>query len=172
MRVGRIVRFGEARRVVTWIHHSLHIFHSIVIKITSLVSEKIEDISQTLKNRNKWSRSMPGGPSNSNNTKNTAMRREIFIPFNRKWLADSEYVKIFNLGALIWGHVFIIHPILFPFFCIFMFFSPFLAFFCFREWYHWIQREILHQKHLWYWFICLDKYVFFLVLAHHGPFWI
>ena len=110
--------------------------------------------------------------SNSNNTKNTAMRREIFTPFNRKWLAHSEYIKIFNLGALIWGHVFIIHPILFPFFCIFMFFSPFLAFFCFREWYHWIQREILHQKHLWYWFICLDKYVFFLVLAHHGPFWI
>ena len=110
--------------------------------------------------------------SNSNNTKSTAMRKEIFTPFNRKWLADSEYVKIINLGALIWGQVFIIHPILFPFFCIFMFFSPFLAFFCFREWYHWIQREILHQKHLWYWFICLDEYVFFLVLAHHGPFWI
>ena len=110
--------------------------------------------------------------SNSNNTKSTAMRKEIFTPFNWKWLANSEYVKIINLGALIWGQVFIIHPILFPFFCIFMFFSPFLAFFCFREWYHWIQREILHQKHLWYWFICLDKYVFFLVLAHHGPFWI
>ena len=138
------------------------------------------------KNSKKWAKKQKNGEkrksigwvikkvnnSNSNNTKNTAMRREIFTPFNRKWLADSEYVKIFNLGALIWGHVFIIHPILFPFFCIFMFFSPFLAFFCFREWYHWIQREILHQKHLWYWFICLDKYVFFLVLAHHGPFWI
>ena len=138
------------------------------------------------KNSKKWAKKQKNGKkrksigwvikkvnnSNSNNTKNTAMRREIFTPFNRKWLADSEYVKIFNLGALIWGHVFIIHPILFPFFCIFMFFSPFLAFFCFREWYHWIQREILHQKHLWYWFICLDKYVFFLVLAHHGPFWI
>ena len=138
------------------------------------------------KNSKKWAKKQKNGEkrksigwvikkvnnSNSNNTKNTTMRREIFTPFNRKWLADSEYVKIFNLGALIWGHVFIIHPILFPFFCIFMFFSPFLAFFCFREWYHWIQREILHQKHLWYWFICLDKYVFFLVLAHHGPFWI
>ena len=138
------------------------------------------------KNSKKWAKKQKNGEkrksigwvikkvnnSNSNNTKNTAMRRDIFTPFNRKWLADSEYVKIFNLGALIWGHVFIIHPILFPFFCIFMFFSPFLAFFCFREWYHWIQREILHQKHLWYWFICLDKYVFFLVLAHHGPFWI
>ena len=138
------------------------------------------------KNSKKWAKKQKNGEkrksigwvikkvnnNNSNNTKNTAMRREIFTPFNRKWLADSEYVKIFNLGALIWGHVFIIHPILFPFFCIFMFFSPFLAFFCFREWYHWIQREILHQKHLWYWFICLDKYVFFLVLAHHGPFWI
>ena len=138
------------------------------------------------KNSKKWAKKQKNGEkrksigwmikkvnnSNSNNTKNTAMRREIFTPFNQKWLADSEYVKIFNLGALIWGHVFIIHPILFPFFCIFMFFSPFLAFFCFREWYHWIQREILHQKHLWYWFICLDKYVFFLVLAHHGPFWI
>ena len=138
------------------------------------------------KNSKKWAKKQKNGEkrksigwvikkvnnSNSNNTKNTAMRREIFTPFNRKWLADSEYVKIFNLGALIWGHVFIIHPILFPFFCIFMFFSPFLAFFYFREWYHWIQREILHQKHLWYWFICLDKYVFFLVLAHHGPFWI
>ena len=138
------------------------------------------------KNSKKWAKKQKNGKkrksigwvikkvnnNNSNNTKNTAMRKEIFTPFNQKWLADSEYVKIFNLGALIWGHVFIIHPILFPFFCIFMFFSPFLAFFCFREWYHWIQREILHQKHLWYWFICLDKYVFFLVLAHHGPFWI
>ena len=138
------------------------------------------------KNSKKWAKKQKNGEkrksigwvikkadnSNSNITKSTAMRREIFTPFNRKWLADSEYIKIFNLGALIWGHVFIIHPILFPFFCIFMFFSPFLAFFCFHEWYHWIQRKILHQKHLWYWFIFLDEYVFFLVLAHHGPFWI
>ena len=50
--------------IVNLIHHSLHIFHSIVIKITLLVSENIEDISQTLKNRSKWSRSMPGGPIN------------------------------------------------------------------------------------------------------------
>ena len=108
--------------------------------------------------------------SNSNNTKSRATRRKIFTPFNRKWLANSEYVKIINLSALIWGQVFIIHPILFPFFCIFMFFSPFLAFFYLREWYHWIQREILHQKHLWYWFIWVRFFSWFYPIKGHFEF--
>ena len=38
--------------IVNWIHHSLHIFHSIVIKISLLVSENPDGVSQTLKNGN------------------------------------------------------------------------------------------------------------------------
>ena len=37
----------------------------------------------------------------TNNTKSIAMRREFFTPFNQKWLADSEYEKITNIGALV-----------------------------------------------------------------------
>ena len=57
------LKHGEG--IVNWIHHSLHIFHSSVIKISLLVSENLDGVSQTLKNRNQWSRSMLGDPSNS-----------------------------------------------------------------------------------------------------------
>ena len=39
--------------IVNLIHHSLHIFHSIVIKISLLASENLDGVSQTLKNRNR-----------------------------------------------------------------------------------------------------------------------
>ena len=35
-----------------------------------------------------------------------------------------------------------------------------------REWHHWIRHKILHQEHLRYWLIRLNRFVFFLVLAH------
>ena len=41
--------------------------------------------------------------SDRNNIKSTAIKREIFIPINQKWLADFEYAKTVNFVALIWG---------------------------------------------------------------------
>ena len=55
------LKHGEG--IVNWIHHSLHIFHRIVIKISLWVSENLDGVSQTLKNRNQWSRSMLGDPT-------------------------------------------------------------------------------------------------------------
>ena len=45
-----LAKHGED--IVNSIHHSLHIFHSIVIKISLLVSENLDGVSQSLKNRN------------------------------------------------------------------------------------------------------------------------
>ena len=42
----------HGKDIVDSIHHSLHIFHSIVIKISLLVSENLDGVSQSLKNRN------------------------------------------------------------------------------------------------------------------------